>query len=254
MVVGSGIEAVAHVTQAAKGAIEQADEVLYLVGDWVTADWIVSLNPAAESLRPLYRSGQDRRTTYRGMVERTLRGVRAGRKVCAVFYGHPGVFADAPHEAIRVARQEGYAADMLAGVSAEDCLFADLGVDPGRSGCQSYEATHFLLYRHRFDVNTPLVLWQVGVVGHTEYQSREYSLEGFQILAGRLAELYGPDHEAILYAASIFGVCKPDIQRVALGKLAETRPTATSTLYVPAKDTPPVDDAMVQLLGGGSDP
>jgi hypothetical protein len=33
---------------------------------------------------------------------------------------------------------------MLPGISAEDCLFADLGIDPGIYGCQSYEATDFL--------------------------------------------------------------------------------------------------------------
>jgi len=30
---------------------------------------------------------------------------------------------------------------MLPGISAEDCLFADIGVDPGIYGCQSFEAT-----------------------------------------------------------------------------------------------------------------
>jgi len=29
---------------------------------------------------------------------------------------------------------------MLPGISAEDCLVADLGIDPASSGCQSYEA------------------------------------------------------------------------------------------------------------------
>jgi hypothetical protein len=34
---------------------------------------------------------------------------------------------------------------MLPAVSAEDCLFADLGVDPGAAGCQSHEAADFLI-------------------------------------------------------------------------------------------------------------
>ena len=39
--------------------------------------------------------------------------IRAGFRVCAVFYGHPGVFVYPSHEAIRRARAEGFAARML---------------------------------------------------------------------------------------------------------------------------------------------
>jgi hypothetical protein len=35
---------------------------------------------------------------------------------------------------------------MLPAISAEDCLFADLGVDPADHGCPSYEATDFLVH------------------------------------------------------------------------------------------------------------
>jgi hypothetical protein len=57
----------------------------------------------------------------------------------------------------------GVSARMLPGVSAEDNLIADLGVDP--AGLQSYEATGFLVYKYRFDTSAGLVLWQVGVLG-----------------------------------------------------------------------------------------
>ena len=48
---------------------------------------------------------------------------------------------------------------MLPGISSEDCLFADLGVDPGVSGCQSYEATDFLMNAPIIDSSTQLILW-----------------------------------------------------------------------------------------------
>ena len=47
--------------------------------------------------------------------------------------------------------REGFNAQMLAGISAEDCLFADLGLDPGKNGCQSFEATDFLIRRRQFE-------------------------------------------------------------------------------------------------------
>ena len=64
------------------------------------------------------------------MAEAILEPVRAGKRVCAAFYGHPGVFVLPSHDAISRARAEGFEATMLPGVSAEDCLVADLGVDP----------------------------------------------------------------------------------------------------------------------------
>ena len=73
-----------------------------------------------------------------------LAEVRAGRRVCGAFYGHPGVFTRVPNKAIAQARAEGFEAHMEAGVSAEDCLYADLGIDPGEVGCQQYEASQFM--------------------------------------------------------------------------------------------------------------
>ena len=72
--------------------------------------------------------------------------------MCLVSYGHPGVFAYPMHEAIRQAKALGHSAVMFPAVSCEDAFFADLGVDPGQSGCQSFEATDFLVYQRRLIV------------------------------------------------------------------------------------------------------
>ena len=82
-----------------------------------------------------------------------------GHRIVAAFYGHPGVFTYPTDESIRRARAEGYHARMLAGISAEDCLIADLGVDPARNGCQSYEATDFLLNSRTIDALAQFILW-----------------------------------------------------------------------------------------------
>jgi hypothetical protein len=85
--------------------------------------------------------------------------------VCGVFYGHPGVFSQAPHRAIEQARREGFQAHMEPGISAEDCLYADLGIDPGNVGCQHYEASQFMFYRRVVDPSAYLILWQIGIAG-----------------------------------------------------------------------------------------
>ena len=74
------------------------------------------------------------------MADTILNEVRAGKTVCAALYGHPGIFACVGHIAITDARAEGFSAEMLPGISTEDCLVADLGIDPGTTGMQSMEA------------------------------------------------------------------------------------------------------------------
>ena len=102
-IVGTGIQAVGHITLAAKAWIEQADKVLFAVADPVSAKWLGTLNATTEPL-PCNTDHERRRDMHREMVEHILTEVRRGLEVCAVFYGHPGVFVDPAHEAIKQAR------------------------------------------------------------------------------------------------------------------------------------------------------
>ena len=248
-VVGTGIQLVGHLTLAAKAWIEQADKVLFAVADPVTAKWLQTLNPTAEAL-PYNTNNQRRRETYREMVDRILAEVRQGLNVCAVFYGHPGVFAYPTHEAIKQARREGFRAQMLPGISAEDCLFADLGLDPGRNGCQSFEATDFLIRGRKFDPTSALILWQIATIGNLGFYQEGIQLRGLTVLAEVLETYDGSDHEVIVYEAAVYyPVCEPVIQYIPLSKLAEIRVTLVSTLYVPPQAPAPVDSEMMARLG-----
>ena len=109
------------------------------------------MNADVRSLQPYYSEGQSRMITYKQMVAAMLAEVRLGKKVCGAFYGHPGVFAWVPHQAIKEAVAEGYQAHMEPGISAEDCLYADLGLDPGTYGCQHYEASNLMFYQRTID-------------------------------------------------------------------------------------------------------
>ena len=137
------------------------------------------------------------------MVERVLSCVRSGLRTCFAAYGHPGVFAYPTHEAVRRARAEGYPARMLPGVSAEDCLFADLGVDPAACGCQSYEATDFLLNGRAVDTSAAVILWQVGLVGDPGYNRNGYDIAALPLLVERLCRFYPPAHLAYIYDAAV---------------------------------------------------
>src|SRR3546814_1472784 len=143
------------------------------------------------------------------MVAAMLAEVRAGRRVCGAFYGHPGVFARVPHKAIAQARAEGFEAHSEAGVSAEDCLYADLVIDPGEVGCQHYEASQFMFYHRRIDPSAYLVLSQVGVAGDRSVRRLSTGPAHRRLLVERLAEEYPMDHEVVLYEAAPLPITTP---------------------------------------------
>ena len=238
--VGVGMTLGSHITPLARSYIEKSDVVFAAVSDGIVELWLAEMHPDVRSLQPLYGEGKSRVTTYRQMVNTMLAEVRAGRQVCAVFYGHPGVFAWAPHKAIAIARREGFHAHMEPGISAEDCLYADLGIDPGEFGCQHYEASQLLYYQRRIDPGAYLVLWQAGVIGDKRLAGIATGKVYRQVLADRLAEDYPLDHRIIIYRAATLAIHAPRIERIALGKLAAARIEPPDTLVIaPARKLVP---------------
>ena len=247
-IVGTGIELGSHITRAAQIEIESADVVLTLVAEPAMQAYVQGLNRNVRSLHGLYELGDDRTTAYERMADEILAEVRNGRRVCVALYGHPGVFVTPSHEAMRRARAEGFRARMLPGISAEDCLFADLGIDPSASGCQSFEATDFLLHGRVFDPTSALVVWQIGTVGSVA-AATEKQPTGLPILVEVLLEHYPADHEVVVYEASPYPGFQPLADRLPLRELTAERVTALATLYVPPLEPRPVDVTMLERLG-----
>jgi precorrin-3B methylase len=247
-VVGTGIALGAHLTPESRAAIDAADELLHLGTESIAEEWMAGLHPRSRSLHGFYRPGVDRREIYADMVEAMLAPARAGAKVCAAFYGHPGVYVAPSHEAVRRARAEGIPAWMLPAVSAEDCLFADLGVDPADAGWASHDATHFLMHRRSVDPSVALVLWQISVVGFLEAAS-EPRLEHLPVLVEHLTQWYPPDHEVVVYEASPYPIAQATIERVALRDLPRAPVPPLASLYVPPAVRPELDPEMLARLG-----
>jgi precorrin-6B methylase 1 len=240
-VVGTGIDAVSQLTPAARGSIEGADEVFYLLADPVAARLVESLNPRASSLDHLYGRTKARRETYAQVVETVVAAVLGGARVCVVVYGHPGVFALSGHEAIARVRAAGLPARMLPAVSALDSLIADLALDPATSGLQTYEATYFFVRRPPVDPHATLVLLQVGMLGEAGGAATESVAPRFRLLIDRLVEHYGPEREAVLYEASPYPGTAPAVERFALGAADARVPSVMATLCVPGAGRPQVD-------------
>jgi RimJ/RimL family protein N-acetyltransferase len=174
--------------------------------------------------------------------------VRAGKRVCGAFYGHPGVFAGVPHDAIEQARREGYDAYMEPGISAEDCLYADLGIDPGRYGCQHFEASQLMLYRRRIDPSAYLVLWQVGVAGDRSLARFATGAEYRQVLVDVLTRDYDPGHEAIVYKVATLPTQRARIERTTIGQLPEVDIDMHATVVIPPAHPLQADEKIRERL------
>jgi uncharacterized protein YabN with tetrapyrrole methylase and pyrophosphatase domain len=233
-VVGTGIDVTTQLTPGARAAIRSADTVFYLLADPVAALRVEELNPQAYSLDSLYARGKERRVTYEEMVETVVKETLAARDVCLVTYGHPGVFAWAGHEAVHRVRSAGLPAQMLPAISSLDCLYADLGIDPGRSGLQSYEASYFFAARPPVDTRATLVLLQVGMLGEAGGAPTGVGAARLPLLVDVLRELYGPARGCVLYEASPYPGVGAKIVRFALDESVLPTPSVLATLCVPA--------------------
>ncbi|WP_426690434.1 SAM-dependent methyltransferase [Rhodanobacter ginsengiterrae] len=232
--VGLGMTLGSHLSPLARSHIEQSEVVFAALSDAIVELWLEQMHPDVRSLQPYYGKGdKSRAVTYREWVEVMMIEVRAGKKVCAVFYGHPGIFAWSPHEVIKLAREEGFRAHMEPGISAEDCLYADLGIDPGRRGCQHYEASQLLFCQTRINPCAYLVLWQVGLVGDRSMKRFSTGPEYRQVLVDVLTGDYPPDHELIIYRAATLPIEQPRIRHVLLRDLPAIDVSAEETVVLP---------------------
>jgi uncharacterized protein YabN with tetrapyrrole methylase and pyrophosphatase domain len=233
VIVGAGIKFLSHLTHEAKAYLEQSEKVFYLLNDPLLKEWVVKLNPAAESLDNFYRQYTLRSDCYQAISDHVLVAVRKQQHVCVLLYGHPTVFAQPGLAAVRIARSEGYVAKILPGISAEDCLFADLLIDPGSYGCQSFEATDFLLRKRQFDSRSYLILWQADWIGAQGFPEQHDNSAGIRQLTDYLMRNYPAEHEVIIYEAAQYPGFEPMIQKISLKQLPNAKLSSVSTLCIP---------------------
>lgn len=245
---GTGIMLGAHLDPLSRNYINEADVVFMLVADALTEQWLQQMHPDTRSLQPYYQEGQSRELSYQQMVDAILTEVNTGKKVVAAFYGHPGVFAWVPHQAIKLAQQKGYFSKMLPAISAEDCLYADLGIDPGRYGCQLYECSQFMFYQRAIDTAAYLILWQVGIAGDRSLARFQTSGQYRQLLSEYLIRFYPRSHQVILYEAASLPTEQPRIEYLAMSKLAQAAVNGKTTLIIPPSTEPKPNTALLHAL------
>lgn len=246
--VGTGMTLGAHLTPVAKHYIEHADIVFHLPASGAEFLWIEQMNTNVHNLQQYYVEGRDRRIGYQKMVSAILGEVKAKKNVVGAFYGHPGIFAKVPHDAIKQAKEAGFDAHMLPGISAEACLYADLGYDPGQVGCQQYEASQFMFYQRVIDPSACLILWQIGVAGdrslgrfYTDNQYRE-------LLVEQLTAYYPKNHRVALYECPTTALDTKRIEWLELAQLAQASVSIKTTLFLPPSQKMKKNHSMLERL------
>lgn len=246
--IGSGIKSVAHLTKEAEAHIKNADKVLYLVNEPVMEEWIKVHSKKSTNLDYIYFSQENRLNAYKKITQEILNVLNQYNFVCAVFYGHPTIFTRPGGEAIKIAKQKGIETIILPAISAEDCLFADLNIDPADCGCYSVEATDMLLYQRRPDISSHLIIWQIGMLanlGHNIGVKREALI----LLKEYLLNFYSTNHRIIIYEASFYPGMDCNIKDFLLGELEEQTISKIATLYISPGKKNEISTSLLKKLG-----
>ncbi|WJG07813.1 SAM-dependent methyltransferase [Aliiglaciecola sp. LCG003] len=231
--VGLGMTLGAHISQLTRNFIEQADVVFVGASDALVENWVMQMNGNTISLQSFYAENKDRKVSYQQMVDAMMNEIRKGHKVVGAFYGHPGVFAWAPHQVIATAKQQGFHAHMEPGISAEDCMYADMSIDPGTFGIQHYEASQFMMYQRHLDPTAYLILWQLGFVGDLSRSQYKTGHHHRQLLIDVLAESIPLQHQVAIYECPTLPTQKCRIEWVNLADLNHATVYHHSTLVIP---------------------
>lgn len=232
-IVGCGIKFMSHLTIEAKAFIESANIVLYLVNEPAMREWLLKIQPSATSLDNAYTQYSLRQDAYKDITRTILNVLTKQQHVCVVLEGHPTFFAQSALAAAKQAKAIGYKVMILPGISAEDYLFAELQIDPGSVGCQSYEATDLLIHRRALDGCSHVILWQVGVIGLLKHRPIHHHQKGTKILVDYLSSYYSHHHEVFLFEGSQYPHIASTIKSTQLLNLPEANISRITSLYIP---------------------
>lgn len=244
VVVGTGIKTLSHLTEETKVLIRHVEKVLYLVNEPLLKTWIIDNAKQSASLEPYYHATPKRVDAYETMTQKIIETYYNVESLCVAFYGHPILFTTSALTAVKRIREQGGHALVLPAVSAIDCLFSDLAINPGDKGYYSVDATDLLIYDKQIDPHSHLVIWQVNSLGAFNLKSTTK----LPILMQYLKNFYPECHELILYEAPQYPRQKPKVKKAKLHTLVTQTVTPKTTLYVPPLPGRQLSQQYVDLL------
>ena len=244
-IVGLGVLNVDHITCETEVVIRRSKEVLYVDTGVATRTYLESLCPQVTSLfETSYAEDGPRLSAYHHMAARVLDAAMDHPPVTFAMHGHPIVGAYAPFLIRDMAGLLGLEARVLPGISAMDCLFAELMVDPCVGGMQMYEATDLLLRRRPLHADVPALIWQIGCVETRLHTTRVSKPQRFERLRSHLLRFYPPEHRVTAAYSTPHPLMPSTVHRFELQDICQYAHVfhAGFTLFIPATHERPVED------------
>lgn len=236
VIAGLGIKLASHITHEVKLAITDAQKVFYISFNTLMDEYIKKLNPNSESLNYLYDEMPNRLATYIAMKDKVVAAViQDKQKVCFVFYGHPCIFAMSGRLATQELRAQGHTVAILPGISALDCIFADLLID-SNIGYACFEATELVMHQRIIDTSMYIILWQPAMFDNfstIESCSNAQKQISLQKLVAYLLKFHQKDHMVTIYCAAMYPGQSFSATEVALSQLNWSMLSLECTLIIP---------------------
>lgn len=244
-IVGLGVLNVDQITHQAQRAIKRCREVLYVDTGIATGAYLEGLCPRITSLYEMsYQETGHRLNAYYQMAARVVEAALDHPPVAFAMHGHPIVGTYAPFLIQDMAGLLSLEVEVQPGISAMDCLCAELMLDPTVAGLQMYEATDLLLRRRPLQRDVPAMIWQVGCVESRLHTMRVSKPTRFERLRDHLLRYYPPAHEVTAAYSSPHPLLPSALHRFTLGALCEQAPLlhAGFSLLIPAVADRPIED------------
>ena len=239
-------------TYEAQRAIKSSDCVLYLLNEPAIKKWVEDNSNKAYSLDAIYFSNEKRKDSYSRIEKEVEFFLERYDHVCFVTYGNPVFFSSFTSNIVNSLKKKEINIEIMPAISALDCLYADLAIDPSEQGLQSFEATSFLLNDQNFSTDTPLVIWQVGVIGITDIIKQETDLRKrakyIDLFIDKLTQSYSPSHECYHYVASQYPGVQSNVVKLTLNDLRLFDVDRLATLFIPAEKKKSINANILKLL------
>lgn len=252
IIAGTGIKFLSHLTYETQFAVKTCDCVLYLLNEPAIKKWIDDNAKKAFSLDDIYFSNKNREESYH-MIERAVESYLENHEhVCFITYGNPIFFSSFTSNIVTTLKQKKISVDIIPAISSLDCLYTDLVIDPSDHGIQSFEATSFILNNQMFTSDTPLIIWQIGVIGITDIIKNKIDLQRrsqfINIFVNKLMENFSPNHECFHYVASQYPGVQSSIIKMTLDELRFFNIDRLATLYIPPEKSKSINSEVLELL------
>jgi len=248
--VGLGIRGPAQVTRETEAILRRCTRIYYAHTDPAVGAYLRQLCPRVFNLAGYHAHGRSHRRTYDAIAAALTRGATRRPPVAFAVFGHPLVYVSLANWLL-ARPPRGLRVKALPAVSALDCLFVDLHLNPADAGLQMFDANQLLLKRRPLQPDVPCLIWQPATVESTYATTAWSRPQRFHRLRDYLLGFYPKEHRVVLaLSATTSRRTAPRLKRIALGRLEQARREidAGATLFIPAThDRPVADEAFKKL-------